>query len=166
MPPKRRSLSDRLWSRVNKSGPWRGIALGRCWVWEGPVNWAGYGKIGEGGRGGKILATHRVAFMLANGPIPPGKHVLHRCDYPPCCNPRHLFLGNQRTNMDDMVRKNRQRNKGHPGEDNGRAILTEKEVRAIRTSTLSALELAKRYGVSRDVIYKIRRNVTWKHLEW
>lgn len=33
--------------------------------------------------------------------------VLHRCDKPRCINPLHLFLGTQKDNSDDMIRKKR-----------------------------------------------------------
>ena len=58
------------------------------------------------------IRAHRLAWELANGPIPAGLNVLHRCDNSHCCNPDHLFVGTQADNMDDMRRKGRARN-GH-----------------------------------------------------
>ncbi len=56
---------------------------------------------------GKItMSVHRLASGLANGPIPKGLFVLHRCDNPRCCNPDHLFLGAHSENMADMSRRN------------------------------------------------------------
>lgn len=54
--------------------------------------------------------VHQVAWILTNGPIPPGMGVLHRCDNQPCCNPSHLFIGTQADNVADMVAKGRHRN--------------------------------------------------------
>lgn len=84
-----------------------------CIVWTGTVTRdGGYGKISVGGRHGRILVTHRVAWELENGPIPEGLWVLHRCDNPPCCNVQHLFLGDSATNVADMVAKGRHRPQG------------------------------------------------------
>jgi len=33
--------------------------------------------------------------------------VLHRCDNPPCFNPKHIFIGTQSDNMRDCVSKKR-----------------------------------------------------------
>jgi hypothetical protein len=53
--------------------------------------------------------AHRYAWEIANGAIPDGLEVLHRCDVPACCNPTHLFLGTQADNMRDASRKGRLR---------------------------------------------------------
>src|SRR3954469_9850404 len=49
-----------------------------CWLWTGSLD-KGYGKIGAGQRGLAPLQAHRVAWELANGPIPEGLCVLHNC---------------------------------------------------------------------------------------
>lgn len=56
---------------------------------------------------GKTTLAHRAAWVAANGPIPSGLHVLHRCDNPPCVNIEHLFLGTHQDNMDDKKSKGR-----------------------------------------------------------
>jgi hypothetical protein len=83
----------------------KGLVLDRktgCLLW-GPGNRSVYGAVSIG--------AHRLAWEIANGPIPRGLQVLHRCDTPRCCNPDHLFLGTQFDNMVDMHRKGRWRNK-------------------------------------------------------
>ncbi len=69
----------------------------------------GYGVIGLGGEFGGIGMAHRVAYRLFIGRIPKGMFVLHKCDVRLCCNPDHLFLGNQQRNLEDMASKGRGR---------------------------------------------------------
>jgi hypothetical protein len=54
--------------------------------------------------GHRQWAAHRLAYVLAHGPIPPGMIVMHRCGNPACCNPSHLLLG---TNADLARRRRR-----------------------------------------------------------
>lgn len=83
-----------------------------CWPYRGE-KFKGYGRIGVS-RGRRRFA-HRVAYELAFGPIEghiPGDHeneklVMHTCDNPPCCNPRHLRLGTDIDNIHDCIAKGR-----------------------------------------------------------
>lgn len=80
---------------------------GDCLIWRGYTLPKGYGLISYQG---KPMQTHRLAWKLAFGEIPPEMHVLHTCDNPPCCNPEHLFLGTNQDNIDDKMRKGRHNN--------------------------------------------------------
>lgn len=81
-----------------------------CWLYNGFRDACGYGEMSYRGEG---IATHRLAYKLAIGPLPEydGKKqnaiVCHKCDKPACCNPEHLFLGSQRDNMLDARNKKR-----------------------------------------------------------
>lgn len=75
-----------------------------CWEWQGFRHLKGYGAMCYRGRNQR---THRIAYVCAKGPIPPGMMVLHKCDNPPCCNPDHLYVGDGFDNMRDASRKGR-----------------------------------------------------------
>lgn len=98
MPTPTISINERFWSKVEKSGA--------CWIWTGFVDPKGYGAISTQ-RGHRPLQTHRLSWEMANGKIPDGAMVLHRCDNPRCVNPDHLFLGTAADNTHDMMNKDR-----------------------------------------------------------
>lgn len=77
---------------------------GGCWLWSGAIGTGGYGKTYFDGR---YIDTHRVAWMLDHGPIPPGGVIAHRCDVRACVRPDHLFLTTAAGNMADMRQKAR-----------------------------------------------------------
>lgn len=86
----------RLCERVDQSDTFG------CWPWTGTIAPDGYGLIGwsEAGRSVKALA-HRLAWMLARGPISKGLTVHHRCYNRRCCNPAHLALLTSAENSSD-----------------------------------------------------------------
>jgi endogenous inhibitor of DNA gyrase (YacG/DUF329 family) len=112
---KPRPAVPRFWRYVDKNGPIPAQRpdLGPCWVWTGSTAGGGYGQFSVGGRTAhRFIPAHRYCWELHNGPIPAGLWGLHKCDNPPCVRPEHLFIGTCKDNVDDMIRKGRQRNKG------------------------------------------------------
>lgn len=109
------------------------------------------------------MQAHRIAYELSIGPIPPGLHVCHSCDNPPCCNPHHLFLGSNRVNMHDRDAKGRGANRY--GERNGRARLSWNQVQAIRDryaiGNIGQRPLAREFGVSMSQIGRIVHYEAW-----
>jgi HNH endonuclease len=95
----------RFLSKVDKNGPSSRPELGPCWVWTAGLTRDGYGQFRVGQRS---LASHRVAWEFDCGQIPPGMHVLHKCDTRNCVRGEHLFLGTHQDNVVDMCSKNRQ----------------------------------------------------------
>lgn len=138
-------LADRFWAKVDTSGD--------CWIWTASVR-NGYGQFGtpEG-----IQPAHRVAWTLANGDIPDGLIVCHRCDNPPCVRPDHLFLGTQLDNVRDMIDKGRAAfRERHPN-----ARLTASQAAAIRTDTRKQKAIADDYGISQTHVSHIKRGLVW-----
>lgn len=133
-----------------------------CHLWTGALR-NGYGKISWNGR---TLSTHRLTWELVFGPIPDGMNVLHRCDNPACCNPRHLFLGNHADNMRDREAKDR--HNAPIGSRHGRATLTDDQVREIRrlwSHGVPQTEIAKRLGTNPQRVYSIVHRRTWRHID-
>lgn len=93
--------AERFWSFVAIRGE------DDCWEYQGArMVKMPYGRFTIGPNN-KILA-HRMAWILANGSIPEGLHVLHSCDNPPCCNAKHLWLGTEADNNADKIAKGRE----------------------------------------------------------
>jgi predicted XRE-type DNA-binding protein len=150
------TLEERLWAKINIGGP------DECWEWQAGRYKSDYGQFKLNG---KVVRAHRVVWELVNKQlIPEGQCVLHSCDNPPCCNPTHLFLGNHQENMDDMIAKGRFVHQ--PGEQNGRAKLTESQVVDIRqlwtTGQYTQRQLAYIYGVCQKQISNIIRHKRWR----
>jgi len=149
--------TERFWSSVDKSrGP------KECWIWNGYIGTRGYGRTTFRG---KYQQAHRVAWQIDFGPIPEGKHVLHRCDNKKCVNPMHLWIGSHKDNMEDKVAKGRQ--SFTKGENGGNAKLSDEDVKDIRlwfTEGVSQREIAKRKSVGPTTIFNIVHRRTWKHI--
>ena len=132
-----------------------------CTVWTRGRDRAGYGSFSVGKA---VVFTHRLAWMIANGPIPEGMMICHKCDNPPCCNPDHLFLGTHDDNTDDKVAKGRQIR----GSDIGNSLLTEEQVLEIRRiygcGEMGQVALGKKFGVTQANINDIVLRHTWTHL--
>ena len=112
---------------------------------------------------GKVFGSHRLSYEMHVGPTM-GLQVCHRCDNPPCVNPEHLFLGTQKDNMIDKVRKGRHPNRhgaGNPG-----AKLNNEIVRQIREAAASGeryRDIAERFGSNHADVSNIARGLAWKN---
>lgn len=149
-------LADRLWSRVSIGSE------NECWPWMGWRHPVGHGQIGKGRRSEGLIYTHVAAWEVTFGPVPEQMRVCHRCDNPPCCNPRHLFTGTAADNTADMMSKMRHSH----GESHAGSKLTKTQVSEIRkllSIGLSCQEVASRFPVSRPMIWKIKADKAWRH---
>ena len=133
---------ESVWDKVERHR-WN-----QCWPWIGKSKSdAGYGRLDIAGVEG--VYAHRAAYLSAH----PGsielkddgskeQCIMHRCDNPKCCNPRHLVLGSHLENMADMRAKKR----GHKyvSTQSPRAKLTAEDVFWIR--------MQKKYGATKNAL--------------
>jgi hypothetical protein len=130
---------DRFWAKVERN------CAGGCWLWAASKLGSRYGQfvIQEAPGKQQHLYAHRVAWILARGPIPAGAYICHSCDVPLCVNPDHLFVGDQFDNMQDASQK-------------GRLSIPRKRTRTIKPQVIERYlageatqrQLAAEYGVS------------------
>jgi len=129
-----------------------------CHLWMASRWHDGYGKIKVNG---VYRGAHRVAWILANGPIPDNALVLHRCDVHHCVRHDHLFVGTHADNMADRNAKGRQAR----GERVGGARLSGSAVAAIRdahaSGAITQAALAAKYGCSPSHVSSIVRGRVW-----
>jgi hypothetical protein len=133
-----------------------------CWNWTGGYFQGGYGYFKCKAVWPKPINASRGAWMVCEGD--PGKlNVLHRCDNRGCCNPKHLFLGTLKENMEDCVAKGRM----NKGEDRPAAKLTEEQVRLMRRRRelgCSYSDLVAEFGVAKSNVALIVTGRAWSHV--
>lgn len=141
-----------------------------CWKWNGSIDGNGYAILHKKNK--RILA-HRYSYEYYFGKFP--KYdihnnklcICHKCDNPICTNPKHLFLGTHKENMEDMAKKGRV--KTFRGENHKRAILKTSDVFRIRkllqTNSMSISDIAVKFKVSRSLIGNIKGGRAWKWLK-
>jgi len=159
---------ERFWTKVDKSG-----GPDACWPWTRLVDKDGYGKfqVSTGYRTQWHIRAHRFVLLIVVG-----RHfkelALHSCDNPPCCNPKHLHIGTQKQNREECAARGRTakvtgfalrdtRGEAHPS-----VRLNSQQVREIRLRARveTGAELARAYGVKRNVVYGVLSGRTWSHL--
>lgn len=152
-------FEQRFFSKIEKKS--------KCWEWKAGRNVHGYGIFGLNG---KSYLAHRISYAIKHDLSIINLNVLHTCDNRGCVNPKHLYLGTQKDNFNDMV--NRGRRILAKGEKQHSSKLTKKEVLEIRKSYIENLRnhpfsiknLSIKYGVRPSSIHKIIKRVTWKHI--
>lgn len=160
----RKSLKDRFWARVDKSG-----GRDACWPWTGAVTHSGYGDFSTG----TFRRAHRAAYFFTSGAIPDGLCVCHACDNRRCCNPAHLWLGTQADNVSDMYAKGRRNGFKYKarapkdiarGEDHPCAKLDLAKVLIIRELPGTCASVGAMFGVSESQVHRIRKRQAWAHV--
>lgn len=114
---------------------------------------------------GKKTYVPRLAAVLWLGFDPKsGLQINHHCDNTRCFQPKHLYAGTPKNNVDDAVRRGRH----VMGERMWKHKLTEDqvlEIRRLREETrLSREAIARKFGVGATQVTHITQGHTWKHL--
>lgn len=122
-----------------------------CWNWTASTTSKGYGqfRIGERNyRAHRLMAAFAFGNIDDDGSASRGRVVMHACDNPKCCNPKHLRLGTQKDNMIDMDRKGRR---------GSRQSIPPEVITAIRESQEISRVVAARFGLSGSYVREVRR---------
>jgi hypothetical protein len=133
-----------------------------CWNWTGPKAGKGYGLIRVPWTR-KTSYVHQAAWVVANGMIPAGMLVCHRCDNRLCGNPDHLFIGTHGDNLQDMKAKGRHLY----GERNTKSKLTEAQVNQIHDIAATGVpqwKIADQFNVGQITVSRILRGERWNHV--
>ena len=157
---------ERFWSKVNKNGD--------CWEWDSCMR-SGYGAFKLNG---KSVSAHRISWIMANGDIPDGMGILHKCNNRCCVNPAHLYVGTQKDNVRDAIAIGAHKMftavdaikayRSRPiGSRVGPSKLTENDVRKIRTlrdGGLTYRKIAGFYGIDHTTVISLIKGETWGHV--
>lgn len=116
---------------------------------------------------GRKVTGHNVVWEFHNGPAPRDVNgvrigdVSHLCHNRECCSIDHLT----HESRGDNLRRSIARGAMLTGEANGKALLTEAQVRAIRVDPRASIVVAAEYGLaSSSAVRKIRRRERWAHV--
>lgn len=137
-----------------------GWSSGECLLWPFRAVNKGYGVFVT--EGVQIFA-HRWMCAQKRGAAPfDGALAIHSCGngHKGCVNPNHLRWGTYQDNSNDRVTHGG----SGKGETNPNALLDEASVIAIWNDLRATKIVAAQYGVSKDVIQKIRRRATYSNL--
>ena len=146
--------AEKVFSRIDQRGP------DECWPWQGTRNAQGYGLVtytvprGSGshtprGNDRKCSGAHRIVYEATYGAVPPGMVVLHSCDNPSCCNPRHLVA---KAPQPGTSAKRRSEPAGRKRKLSDGDVLA---IRALGRREESASNIAARYRISETHVYAI-----------
>lgn len=146
----------RFWSKIDRRGP------DDCWEWRATRNSQGYGRFRIGD---SLYRAHRIALAVTYGDTK--LLICHRCNNPACCNPKHLYAGTQKDNIQQCYAEGRNRHGDNRGENHGNAKLVESdicEIRRLRVDGWLLREIAEEYDISFQQVSKVCRKKLWKHV--
>lgn len=138
-------MSERFWSRVALTAN-----DSRCWEWTGYLNPNGYGDVWIDT---VRYRAHRYAWFLIKG-YHPTLFLCHTCDNRKCVNPKHLYEGTNRDNVNDILERGNPRWMQYLPRERYEAIK-----QALETQTI--VSVMKTFGYSEGLISAIKHNRHW-----
>ncbi len=110
----------------------------------------------------KTSPVHSLVLAAFVGPRPDGMQVCHNDGVKTNNKPSNLRYDTASGNYHDRKYHGTE----NDGRRNGRAKLTENDIRNIRSlrGSVSGLELSRRYGVVNSVIYAIQNHQLWRNV--
>ena len=144
----------------------RCVEVGDCWEWQGYFTSTGQPGVRWHSNN---TSARRVALQLVNPTPPePGQdYALCTCGNPRCINPKHarwasksecMLAGHRKNLRSDLPRAA----KIAATQRATRAKITMAQAQDIRTSTDTLVQLAARYGISRNYVSRIRAHQAWR----
>lgn len=151
-----KTTEERFWNKVDVR------SVDECWEWQGAKLRDGYGSfvLDTSMKNKKHTQAHRYSYSIHHGNIQLTRDVFvcHSCDNPSCVNPNHLFLGNQKINMDDR------QNKGRQAKGEKISILSISDVLEIKSlikKKIPRRTIASMFGVGSTTITNIATGRSW-----
>jgi hypothetical protein len=131
-----------------------------CWNWPNRLGKNGYGLVWLSDAGAKTFEyAHRFSYQAFYGETPKDLFVCHSCDNRACVNPDHLFLGTNKENIQDALKKHRPVGRTKLNPDLVRKI---RKMYAIQPKTYK--EMGKLFGVQGTTIKKVVKRESWLYV--
>lgn len=155
LPELTESFKKALWEKIEVRNP------DECWPWKGRIGRNKYGLIRNNGF--PFIAS-RIVFAASGGVFTEEKPLaLHKCDNRACCNPAHLYAGDDADNTADKIARNR-----IPKGANGPARkLTADQVLEIRAAFArgeNPFAVAAKFNISHSYAHRLVKREAWTEI--